>query len=115
MSNPRRPAAEPRIELLVVEDCPNAESTRVLLRDLLDSLGRPDLETITTVVRDDYDAALFDFFGSPTVRIDGVDPFADGTEEWGLACRVYRTPAGPRGTPDQLTLRSALLGAVDRR
>ena len=40
------------------------------------------------------------FIGSPTIRIDGMDPFATGSEQVGLACRLYLTPTGPSGSPD---------------
>jgi len=40
-----------------------------------------------------------DFHGSPTVLIDGVDPFADWNAPIGVACRVYATPAGLDGAP----------------
>lgn len=39
------------------------------------------------------------FIGSPTIRVDGRDPFAVGGEQVGLACRIYSTPEGLSGCP----------------
>ena len=39
------------------------------------------------------------FQGSPTVLVNGVDPFFDPDAGVGLACRVYRSPDGISGTP----------------
>ena len=49
-------------------------------------------------------AAEHGFRGSPTVLIDGVDPFTDPDAPIGLSCRVYRTEIGFAGSPtlDQL-------------
>lgn len=48
------------------------------------------------------------FRGSPTVLIDGVDPFADTDTPVGLACRIYRTEHGPAGSPTLDQLREAI-------
>ena len=48
------------------------------------------------------------FTGSPTIRIDGTDPFATGQEQVGLACRVYATQAGLGGSPDTAQLLAVL-------
>jgi len=39
-------------------------------------------------------AEEFGFRGSPTIVIDGVDPFADPDAPVGLSCRVYKTESG---------------------
>ena len=53
------------------------------------------------------------FLGSPTIRVDGrdVEPGADERDEFVLACRIYRTPAGLRGEPAEAWVRDALLAA----
>lgn len=48
------------------------------------------------------------FRGSPTVLVDGRDPFADGGEAFGLACRVYPTEEGPAGSPTVAQLRAVV-------
>jgi hypothetical protein len=44
-------------------------------------------------------AEALGFIGSPTVLVDGRDPFARGDEPAALACRVFTTSDGPAGSP----------------
>jgi hypothetical protein len=37
------------------------------------------------------------FHGSPTISVDGRDPFATGAEPVGMMCRVYATQEGRQG------------------
>jgi hypothetical protein len=39
------------------------------------------------------------FRGSPTILLDGRDPFADAPSPTGSACRVYVTENGAAGSP----------------
>ncbi len=40
------------------------------------------------------------FVGSPTILINGRDPFVTAAEAgYGLTCRVYDTPSGRQGSP----------------
>ena len=48
------------------------------------------------------------FRGSPTILVEGLDPFASGDEPVGLSCRVYETPDGPAGAPTVAQLRDVL-------
>ena len=48
------------------------------------------------------------FRGSPTLIIDGVDPFADPDAPVGLSCRVYKTDDGYAGSPSLEQLRAAI-------
>lgn len=61
-------------------------------------LGLNGLEVVVRVLTTDEDAAAVPFAGSPTVLVEGRDPFPSGGPT-GLACRVYPTPAGFRGAP----------------
>jgi hypothetical protein len=67
------------------------------------------------VVTTPEDAEKLGFTGSPTIRINGVDPFAEPAQPPGLACRVYRTPTGLAETPDLTALRQVLKQATDQR
>ena len=51
------------------------------------------------------------FRGSPTIVIDGVDPFADPDAPVGLACRVYKTDTGYAGSPSLDQLRAVMSGS----
>lgn len=53
------------------------------------------------------DAEALSFHGSPSILVDGRDPFAHD-EPGGLACRVYETPEGHAGSPTIDQLRAVL-------
>jgi hypothetical protein len=50
-------------------------------------------------------AERVEFRGSPTILVDGRDPFASGDEPIGLTCRVYPTEHGTQGAPTEEQLR----------
>jgi hypothetical protein len=62
-------------------------------------------------VSSDAEAVARRFTGSPTIRVDGVDLFPPGHEDYALACRIYYTPDGSAGTPTAAMIRDALQGA----
>ena len=58
------------------------------------------------------DAERLRFRGSPTVLINGSDPFARESDPVGLSCRVFRTPGGLKGAPTVEMLVDVLKGAA---
>jgi hypothetical protein len=79
------------------------------LREALRAEGVADIEPILERVETPEDAERLRFIGSPTILLDGEDPFAEGTEpSFGLTCRVYHTPDGLAGTPTLEQLRTVL-------
>jgi hypothetical protein len=102
------------VELLLVPDCPHSAPAAMLLRDALADVGLPVQEFRTSVISDLSQAKSRRFVGSPTFLIDGDDPFAEPGHPPAVACRVYRTEAGPAGTPTLAQLRAALSRAKDR-
>ena len=100
------------IELLVVRGCPNEVAAAELVRGVLDELGRIDTPLTVREIDTQADAVRHGFTGSPTLRINGRDPFAEPGRAPALACRVYATPAGRRGLPDADAVRASLR-AVD--
>lgn len=93
------------VTLLYFDGCPNWETTdqhlRVLAGELGFSVDRRKVETAE-------EAERVGFRGSPTVLVDGRDPFAEGVEPIGLSCRIYQTPEGPAGAPSIEQLRAAV-------
>lgn len=96
------------VELLVVPGCPNEAAAAELVRGVLDEQGRTDTPLTVRVVGSEGDAIREGFTGSPTLRVNGRDPFAEPDRPPGLACRVYDTAAGLRGLPDIAAVRAAL-------
>ena len=102
------------LTLLTVPDCPNAAGFAERLEAALS--GRPGVIVRRREVADQREAEQAGMHGSPTLLINGVDPFAVPDLAPGLSCRLYRDAAGlPAGTPTVEALRRALeqAGAQD--
>jgi hypothetical protein len=102
-----------RLVLQYFDGCPNWETTKAHLESLNEQgygltleyqrIGSPEA------------AEEHGFRGSPTVLIEGVDPFADPDAPVGLSCRMYVTESGLAGTPSIGQLERALLDHRDTR
>ncbi|MFF2809673.1 hypothetical protein ACFVT2_21370 [Streptomyces sp. NPDC058000] len=101
------------IEILVVPECPNETPTAEQLRRALDDTGLNDAAFTTRTVADQAEAERIGFAGSPTILINGHDPFAEPGRPAGLTCRVYATPNGLSGVPGLDRLREALTDAAN--
>lgn len=94
-----------RLQILQVPDCPNAAALRSLLAALVHGGTRIEQR----VVHDEHEAADVGMRGSPTLLIDGIDPFTVAGQPVGLSCRLYRHESGVlTGTPSPAQLRAAL-------
>lgn len=94
------------IMLRYFDGCPNWQVAKERIEVVLGQLGETGairLERVETP----HDADELDFRGSPTILIDGKDPF-DAAGPTGLSCRVYRTDAGLEGAPSVEQLMVAL-------
>ncbi len=80
------------------------ESTRAALDRLgLDLVPVGEIQVSTA-----EDLARFDFHGSPTVVVDGLDLFPTTDRVAGLACRIYPSSEGPREAPPVDDLAAAI-------
>lgn len=95
----------PEVTLQYFDGCPSWELADRRLRALQDEL---DLTISYQRVETTEEAERVAFRGSPTLLVDGADPFADDDAPVGLACRVYDTPEGPQGAPTSEQLRQVL-------
>lgn len=94
-----------QVMLQYFDGCPNWELADRRLRALADELGFDlDRQRVDTPEA----AERYSFRGSPTILVDGSDPFASGDEPVGLSCRVYATPDGRAGAPTTDQLREML-------
>ncbi|MCM1951147.1 alkylmercury lyase family protein [Streptomyces sp. G2] len=99
-----------QVTVLTVADCPNARPALERVTAALD--GRPAQVELVEVA-DEAEAALLGMYGSPTILIDGTDPFAPPGAVPSLSCRLYRDADGTvSGVPDEAALRQALAGAT---
>jgi hypothetical protein len=97
-----------KIELLYFDGCPNWAVADERIAEAAELVSREDLTVHRRKVATEQEAIAVGFTGSPTILIDGQDPFATGDEQVGLACRVYSTPHGLAGSPSVAQLVDAL-------
>ena len=94
------------VRLLYFDDCPNWRVADARLKAALVGMGAdPDTviyEQVTTIEQ----AEALGFRGSPTILVDGTDPFADPEAPAGLTCRIYRTATGAQPAPTVEQLRA---------
>jgi hypothetical protein len=95
------------LTVLTVPGCPNAA---VLEERLAAALAdHPGAVVRRRQVADEHEAAETGMAGSPTLLINGADPFAAPGQVPGLSCRLYRDAAGrPARAPSVEDLRRAL-------
>ena len=95
------------IELLLVPDCPNEAAAVELIRTAVTETHMHATVTRTVIATRDQ-ARQRGFVGSPTILLNGADPFTHLDAAVALACRLYSTPDGPRSVPTLQSLRQAL-------
>ncbi|GAA0642022.1 hypothetical protein Stsp02_20360 [Streptomyces sp. NBRC 14336] len=100
------------IELLYFDGCPNWHVAHHRLGEALTATGQHDIDVTLRTVKTDEEAQALWFPGSPTIRIDGRDPFPAAAQTYGLTCRVYSTPDGLAGSPTVDQLVQALAAAT---
>lgn len=66
-------------------------------------------------MRTEEDAQALRFPGSPTIRLNGADPFPHAAGVAGLTCRVYATTQGVGGAPTVEQLTKAVTTAAQGR
>ena len=97
-----------KVQLLYFDECPNWMDADRRLQEALEVLGRDDVEVERVLVSTSEQAEQWGFHGSPSVLVNGVDPFAEPGAPVGLSCRLYRTGAGVAGAPTMEQLVEAL-------
>lgn len=88
-----------KIDFLYVSDCPNRPIARNHLDRALEQAGLPAAIVGEREVGSSEEAARLGMRGSPTILIDGQDPFADADQPVSLSCRLYPSDAGRSGAP----------------
>jgi hypothetical protein len=96
-----------QLTVLTVPGCPNAGVLEQRLSALL--VRTPGVTVTRRVIADSEDAARWGMRGSPTLLIDGRDPFSGPTSGPVIACRLYPAEDGRlEGAPTISALREAL-------
>jgi hypothetical protein len=98
-----------QIELLWFEGCPNHESARAAVEQVLASrgLGAARIELVRV---DETNVVDVKCPGSPTIRVDGrdIEPDFRDPGAYALSCRVYATSGGLRGQPETIWIEQAI-------
>jgi hypothetical protein len=88
-----------QVTVLYFDGCPHWRTAEARVREALLRLRRDDVTVARRLVDSTEQAEAEGFRGSPTILVDGRDPFAGSQTPGGLSCRVYTTPAGLAGAP----------------
>jgi len=80
-----------RITVLAVPDCPNAP---VAAGRITAALAGRSASVELVEVTGEAEAARLGMTGSPTILLDGVDPFTVAGAVPSVSCRIYRGPDG---------------------
>src|SRR5712691_4567910 len=94
------------VRLLYFDDCPNWRLAESRLNEALAAFGDEAPRVTYQLVSTPEQAERAGFRGSPTILVNGCDPFAGPDDPVGLSCRIYRSPAGVEHAPRVEQLRS---------
>ena len=98
---------EVQIDVLTVAGCPNLELVRSRLGQALVATGA--VATVREILIETAAAAeQAGMRGSPTILIDGRDPFVGEGERGSLSCRLYTADGHVSGAPEVARLVEAL-------
>jgi Alkylmercury lyase len=101
-----------RITVLTVPECPNAA---LAMERVAAALAGRAAQVELVEVDDRARAAGLGINGSPTILVDGVDPFATEGTAPSVSCRLYRGPDGAvSGAPSVASLSLAFDGSAGR-
>jgi hypothetical protein len=94
------------VSVVVAPDCPHRDLAVTRASQALNDAGFPTTVDVLVVTTPE-EADVVGFGGSPTLLIDGRDPFpAPESTTW--ACRLYPTEEGLEGAPSLTQLQQAL-------
>jgi hypothetical protein len=99
------------VTLLYFDGCPNWREAERRLGLALQQVGLPPSTLTLQRVETPEEAERLAFHGSPTILVNGADPFAELAAPVGLSCRVYRTAGGVDAAPALEQLTEALTAA----
>jgi hypothetical protein len=102
------------VELLYFDGCPKHPLVLAHLRELLSQIA-PTATLQQVRLNSDQQAQAERFLGSPTIRVNGsdIEPHADARHDYGMRCRLYRSPDGLTGIPTEKWLVAALRNAAE--
>lgn len=97
-----------RVTIQYFDGCPHWKLADERVRRVLKGAATDEVTLEYELIDSPVKAERIGFRGSPTILVDGVDPFVTGDEPIGLTCRVFRTEAGAEGAPTEAEIREVL-------
>ena len=101
-----------KVTIQYFDGCPHWKLADERLRRVLEGMSAGDVTLDYELIDSPETAERVGFHGSPTILIDGRDPFVTGIEQVGMSCRVFRTEDGIQGAPTEAELRRLLLSKL---
>jgi hypothetical protein len=96
-----------RVELLYFDGCQHWPTALEHLEEALGKVGRTQAVQLRAVTNE-AEAQQHEMAGSPTILIDGRDPFPSEGPTWG--CRLYPVEGSSQGAPTVASLVEVLSG-----
>ena len=91
------------VELVYFDECPNWRLAQERLGTALENLSRHDVQVRLRRVASPAEAESAGMHGSPTILVNGRDPFPHTTtDEW--SCRLYQNGERLEGSPNVFAL-----------
>ncbi len=102
-----------QVNLIYFDECPHWRLARARLEHASNyaGIGHVDIDLMPVATLEE--AIRCGLRGSPTILMDGTDPFAQPGAPEGLSCRIFATEHGPDGAPSVTQLVNALRSACD--
>jgi len=96
------------IILMYFDGCPGWQTAEANLHAALAAVGMPDVSIRRQLIATVEEAEQAGFIGSPTVLLDGRDPFTEPGRQPGLSCRLYPSEHGMTNAPSVEQLMMAM-------
>ena len=105
-----------RIEIFGARNAPQLEQTQQLVEEAVAEAGTDGIEVVVVPVEGPEDARAKKSFGTPTVRVNGLDvEYAEREpEEYSAGGRYYATPEGWKPQPSRGMIVRAIQAARAR-
>lgn len=95
------------VEIVYFDGCPNWQLADQRVREALTRTGHTNAQVRLHLVADPAEAEVAGMHGSPTILVNGEDPFPQAADAiW--SCRLYQTDSGVEGAPSVSALVDAL-------
>ena len=98
-----------KVTIQYFDGCPHWKLADERVRRVLEGVSTGEVTLEYELIDSPESAQRVGFHGSPTILVDGRDPFVTGVEQVGMNCRVFRTEDGIQGAPTEAELRKLLL------